>query len=41
MVALVDCGLSLREDRWQEPFVRLSPLCQLSGAPRLPPPSGT
>jgi hypothetical protein len=36
MVALVDCGLSLREDRWQEPFVRLSPLCQLSGAPRLP-----
>jgi predicted SnoaL-like aldol condensation-catalyzing enzyme len=22
MVALVDCGLSLREDRWQEPFVK-------------------
>src|SRR5215467_7336238 len=27
------------EDRWQEPFVMLSPLSQLSGAPRLPPPT--
>jgi hypothetical protein len=28
MVDLVDSGLCLGEDRWQEPFVRLSPLCQ-------------
>jgi hypothetical protein len=35
MVALAAsvCG----EDRWQETFVRSSPLCRLSGAPRLPP----
>jgi hypothetical protein len=25
---------------WQETCVKLSPLCRLSGAPRLPPPTG-
>ena len=39
-MVLADCGLSLREDRWQETFMTSSPLCRLSGAPRLAPLTG-